>query len=102
VPRANSSNSRGLSDVTMPTALTQPLQLGSQATQLKRIGSLRSSSVALAFAELPDVVTEPGNTKQRTAAPISAQPQSSSDFTDFNLVPSPSPDGASKQPSNAA
>ena len=86
----------------MPIALTQPLQLGSQATQLKRIGSLRSSRVTLAFAVLTGVVNEPGNAKQKTAAPISAQPRSSSDFTDFNLVPSPSPDGASKQPLNAA
>ncbi len=80
----------------MPTALTQPLQLGSQATQLKRIGSLRSSSVTLAFAVLTGVVTEPGNAKHRTAAPISAQPRSSNDFTDLNLVPSPSPKRASK------
>ena len=34
-PRANSSKSFGLSAVTMPTALTQPRQLGWQATQLK-------------------------------------------------------------------
>ena len=34
-PRANSSKSLGLSDVTMPTARTQPLQFGWHATQLK-------------------------------------------------------------------
>jgi len=34
-PRANSSNSLGLSDVTMPIALTQPRQSGWHATQVK-------------------------------------------------------------------
>src|SRR5689334_19771101 len=90
-PRENSSKSRGLSAVTMPTALTQPLQLGLQSIQLKRIGSLRSSSVLLAFAALPDGVTAPGNAKQRAVAPISARPRSSSVFISFNLDPSPSP-----------
>src|ERR1700730_2890328 len=32
-PRANSSKSLGESEVTMPTALTQPVQFGSHATQ---------------------------------------------------------------------
>src|SRR4051794_16834389 len=93
-PRENSSKSRGLSAVTMPTALTQPLQSGLQSTQLKRIGSLRSSSVPEAFAELPDVVTAPGNARQRAVTPISAQPGSSRLLTSFNLVPSPSPNNA--------
>src|SRR5689334_24245582 len=93
-PRANSSKSRGLSAVTMPTALTQLLQLGLHSTQLKRIGSLRSSRVSLAFAELPDVVTAPGNARQRAVAPISAQPEISSDPRDLNSVPSPSPNNA--------
>jgi hypothetical protein len=58
---------------------------------LKRIGSLRSSRAPPAFAELPDVVTKPGDARQRAVAPISAKPRSSSDFKDLNLVPSPSP-----------
>src|SRR5882757_7812774 len=89
-PRANSSKSRGLSAVTMPTALTQPLQFGSQATQPKRIGSLRSSRVTPAIAELPSVVIAPGNAMQRAAA-RSAQPRISSDLTSLNLDPSPKP-----------
>ncbi len=44
-PRENSSKSLGVSAVMMPTALTQPRQFGSQATQLNFIGSLRSSRV---------------------------------------------------------
>ncbi|MGX1056618.1 hypothetical protein AB7M74_007570 [Bradyrhizobium japonicum] len=45
-PRENSSKSLGVSAVMMPTALTQPRQFGSQATQLNFIGSLRSSRAA--------------------------------------------------------
>src|SRR5262245_55593770 len=89
--REYSSQSRGLAAVTMPTALTQPLQSGLHSTQLKRIGSLRSSSVPPAFAELPEVVTAPGNARQRAVAPTSAQPRSSSSPRNLNSVPSPSP-----------
>src|SRR4051794_17593579 len=95
--RANSSKSRGLSEVTMPTALTQPLQLGSQAIQLKRIGSLRSSRVTPACAGLPNSAIAPGNAMQRAAAPSSAQPRRSSDVTDLNLVPSPKPHNEQRQ-----
>ena len=56
-PRANSSKSLGLSEVTMPTAETQPLQFGWHATQLKCIGNLRSSRVPPACAELPGAIT---------------------------------------------
>ncbi len=90
-PRANSSKSLGLSAVTMPTALTQPRQFGWHATQLNRIGSLRSSRVAPACAEPPGVATTPGNAMHRAAAPSSAQPRNSSDLTSLNLVPSPKP-----------
>jgi hypothetical protein len=46
LPRAKSSNSFGVSAVTMPTALTQPRQLGWQSTQSNFIGCLRCSSAA--------------------------------------------------------
>src|SRR5436305_585938 len=88
---ANSSNSLGLSDVTMPTAETQPLQSGWQAFHLKCIGCLRSSSVPPACAELPSVVIAPGNARHRAVAPTSAQPRNFSDVTNLNLVPSPKP-----------
>ena len=88
---ANSSNSRGLSDVTMPTAETQPLQSGWQAFHLKCIGCLRSSRVPPACAELPSVVIAPGNARQTAVAPRSAQPRNFSDLTNLNLVPSPKP-----------
>ena len=52
----------------MPTALTQPRQFGWQATQLNRIGNLRSSRVT-ARAEPPGAATAPGNAMQRAAAP---------------------------------
>src|SRR6266849_5326536 len=90
-PRANSSNSLGLSAVTMPTALTQPRQFGWQATQLNRIGNLRSSSVTPACAEPPSVANTPGNAMQKAAAPSSAQPRNPSDLTSLKLVPSPKP-----------
>ncbi|MCK7475143.1 MAG: hypothetical protein MZV49_20160 [Rhodopseudomonas palustris] len=38
--------------MTTPTALIQPRQFGSQFTQPNRIGSLRSSRIAPAWAEL--------------------------------------------------
>src|SRR6476469_9882945 len=88
-PRANSSKSLGLSAVTMPTALTQPRQFGWQATQLKRIGNLRSSSVTPACADPPSVAITPGTAIQRAAAPSSAQPRNPNDLTSRNLVPSP-------------
>ena len=70
-PRANSSKSLGLSDVTMPTALTQPRQFGSHATQLNRIGNLRSSRVT-ARAEPPGAATAPGNAIPSAAAPAAS------------------------------
>src|SRR6266403_3313476 len=88
-PRANSSKSLGLSAVTTPTALTQPRQFGWHATQLNFIGNLRSSSVTPACAEPPSAAIAPGNAMQRPAAPISAQPRTSSDLTNLKLVPSP-------------
>src|SRR6187431_246144 len=88
---ANSSNARGLSDVTMPTADTQPLQSGWHTFHLNCIGCLRSSRVPPAWAELPSVVIAPGNARQKAVAPRSAQPRNSSDLTDLNLVPSPKP-----------
>src|SRR5207302_1290133 len=90
-PRANSSKSFGLSAVTMPTALTQPRQLGWHATQLNRIGDLRSSRVTPACAEPPSVVMTAGNAMHTAAAPSNAQPRKWSDLINFNLVPSPRP-----------
>src|ERR1700675_2779992 len=87
-PWANSSKSLGLSAVTMPTALIQPPQFGSQAIQLKRLGILRSSRVAPAFAEPPGAA-RPGSAMQKAAAPSSAQPRNPSDVTSLNSVPSP-------------
>jgi hypothetical protein len=77
--------------VTMPTALTQPLQFGWHSTQLNRIGNFRSSSEVPARAEPPSGVTMLGKAMQRAAAPSSAQPRRSSDLTSLNLVPSPKP-----------
>src|SRR3954467_200663 len=88
---ANSSNSLGLSDVTMPTAETQPLQSGWHAFHLKCIGCLRSSRVPPAYAELPSVVTAPGKASQRGGAPGSPQPLKFSNFTILNVVPCPKP-----------
>src|ERR1035438_787976 len=88
-PRAKSSKSFGLSDVTIPTALTQPRQFGWQATQLNFIGNLRSSRVTPAYAELPSVATAPGNAIHRAAAPISAQPRTSGELKSLKPVPSP-------------
>src|SRR6185312_1687288 len=79
-PRANSSKSLGLSAVTMPTALTQPRQLGSQATQLNFIGSLRSSRAPPARAEFPSGAATAGNTRQMAAAQNHAQPRRSYDL----------------------
>jgi hypothetical protein len=73
----------------MPTALTQPRQFGWQATQLNRIGNLRSSSVTPACAEPPSVAITPGNAMQRAAAPSNAQPRNPSELTSLKLVPSP-------------
>src|ERR1700722_3970472 len=83
-PRANSSKSLGLSDVTMPTALTQPRQFGSHATQLNRIGNLRSSRVT-ARAEPPGAATAPGNAIPSAAAHSSVQPRKSSDLTSLKF-----------------
>jgi hypothetical protein len=90
-PRANSSNSRGLSAVTTPIALIHPLQLGWHVTQLKRIGNLRSSRVTPAWAERPDVGPAPVTARQKATAPDSAKPQNFSDPTSLNLVPSRKP-----------
>src|ERR1700758_1313932 len=72
-PRANSSKSLGVSAVTMPTALTQPLQSGWQATQLNFIGNLRSSRATPARAEPPSIAVRPSNAIQRAATPSSIQ-----------------------------
>jgi hypothetical protein len=72
----------------MPTALIQPPQSGSQATQLKRMGNLRSSSVAPAYAGPPGVAI-PGNARHKAAAPSSTPPRNFSDFKSLNSVPSP-------------
>src|SRR6478609_5117608 len=90
-PRANWSNSPGLSAVTTPTALTQPRQLGSQTTQLNFMGNLRSSSAGSARAEPASDIINPGNTTPRAEAPSSAQPRTSSHLNSLNLVPSPTP-----------
>src|SRR3954469_22390389 len=76
---ANSSNCFGVSAVTMPTAPTQPRQLGWQAIQLKRIGSLRSSRVAPPRAELPDVATGAVRATYSAAAQSSTEPPNFSD-----------------------
>ena len=67
----------GLSAVTMPTALTQPVQSGWQATQLNCIGSLRSSSVAAALRgtgqrrdDAGQCDAQGGGAEQRPAAKI--------------------------------
>src|SRR6185437_16133659 len=95
---ANSSKALGLSAVTTPTALTQPRQLGSHATQLNFIGSLRSSRLLPACAGLPNSAAAPGKAKQNAAAQNSAQPRRSADFKIFKLVPSPSPQAGSGKP----
>ena len=87
--RANSSKVLGLSEVTMPTAETHPLQSGWQATQLNCIGSLRSSRVLPAIAEFASGVTASGNPRQMAAAPKRAQARILCDLTNLNLVPSP-------------
>jgi len=91
-PRAKSSKSFGVSAVTTPTALTQPRQFGWQATQVKRIGNLRSSSVAPpACAAPPSVAIVPGSAMKMAAAPSNTQPRKSSDPKNLKLVPSPNP-----------
>src|ERR1700753_2948221 len=105
-PCAKLSKSFGLSWVMMPTALIQPWQFGSQATQLKCIGSLRSSSEAPAFAVSPSVAVTPGSATVRATAPSSAQPRMLSDFTSLNLVPSRKPlyqggDGPAQTPTDS-
>src|ERR1700731_504086 len=90
-PRANSSKSLGLSAVTMPTALTHPRQFGWHATQLKRIGNLRSSSEPLACAEPPSIAWTAGTVMQKAAAPSRAHPRKPSDLTNLKLVPSRKP-----------
>src|SRR5947209_2740250 len=91
LPRANSSKSFGVSVVMIPTALTQPRQLGSQATQENFIGSLRSSSEPPARADEPKVATAPASTTPQAAVPTNNQPRRLSDLRSFKLVPSPSP-----------
>src|SRR5690349_4437112 len=102
-PRANWSKSLGLSAVTTPTALIQPRQLGSHATQLNFIGSLRSSSEPPARADVPNVAVAPGNARHNAAAQNIAQPRRSCDVKRLKLVPSPSPQaGVGKPQRNAA
>src|SRR3569833_3539469 len=84
---AKSSKSLGVSPVTIPTAATHP-QFGSQATQLKRIGSLRSSSVALACAVLPIVKKAPHSAPLIAAPPRSSQ-RSLRDVNNLTRNPSP-------------
>src|SRR3954449_9802741 len=86
--RENSSNSFGVSAVTMPTALTQPRQFGWHATQLNRIGSLRSSRVPPACAEPPETATGPVKAMHSAAAQSSTEPPNFSDS--LKLDPSPS------------
>src|SRR5438045_6550127 len=74
-PRANSSKSPGVSAVTIPTAVTQPRQFGSQAIQLNFMGNLRSSMAPLACAELSSIGTRPGNATQRAAVLSTLQPR---------------------------
>jgi hypothetical protein len=93
-PRAKSSKSFGLSDVTMPTALTQPRQVDWHATQLNRIGNLRSSRLPPACAELSSVAMMPGPAMHRVMAQSSAKPQKRSDLKSLNLVPSRKPNNA--------
>src|SRR5262245_10164216 len=95
--RAKSSKSFGVSAVMMPTALTQPRQLGSQATQVNFIGSLRSSRVPPACAEEPKVANAPNDIKQ-AAVPIRSQPRGSSDLRSFKLVPFPKAPKRSGEP----
>ena len=71
-PRANSSNSLGLSAVTIPAALTQPRQFGWQSTQVNFIGSLRASRATPACAEPLSIAT---NAMQRPAPTSSIQPR---------------------------
>src|SRR6201999_98398 len=97
-PRPKSSKSFGLSEVTMPTALTQPRQFGSQATQLNFIGSLRSSSVPPARAELPSVVTALGTARDKAAKAINAQPRGSCDLKSVKPVPSQAPQSRKSKP----
>src|ERR1700761_4494543 len=85
-PLVNSSKSFGVSPVTMPTAATHP-QFGSQATQLKRIGSLRSSSAPLARAALPEVKRAPQSATLSAAPPRSSQ-RSLSDVNNLTRNPS--------------
>src|SRR4051794_891853 len=86
--RANSSNCFGVSAVTMPTAPTQPRQFGWHATQVNRIGSLRSSRVPPACAEPPETATGPVKAMHSAAAQSSTEPPSFSDS--LKLDPSPS------------
>src|SRR5580704_1213895 len=90
-PRANSSKSLGESAVTMPTALTQPVQLGSQAIQSNFIGSLRSSRVLPARAELPSVATAAGTATDSAAMATSAQPRRSCDLESLKIGSFPKP-----------
>src|SRR3954463_2167717 len=87
--RANSSNSFGVSAVTMPTAPTQPRQFGWHATQVNRIGSLRSSRGPPACAEPPEMATGPVRAMHSAAAQSSTEPPNLSDS--LKLDPSPTP-----------
>src|SRR5882672_5511396 len=71
-PRANSSNSLGLSAVTIPAALTQPRQFGWQSTQVNFIGNLRASRATPACTEPLSIAT---NAMQRPAPTSSIQPR---------------------------
>src|ERR1700744_3005536 len=99
-PEAKSSKSFGLAAVITPTALTHPRQLGSQPTQLNFIGSLRSSRLLPAVAELPSGTAAPGKARHNAAAHTSAQPRRSGDFKRFKLVPSQSPKRTAASPNS--
>jgi hypothetical protein len=86
---ANASKSFGVSPVTMPTAVNQPLQLGSQATQVKRIGSLRSSRTAAEAAVVENAAARPAMLTAK--AHSSAEPLERKDRIKLNPVPFPRP-----------
>src|SRR6516162_8184194 len=95
-PCAKSSKSFGLSAVTMPTALTQPRQLGSQATQLNFIGSLRSSRTPPACAPTPIDATTASETTPNIEMPSILKMRKSGNPTSLkpnpSYAPSPKPE----------
>jgi hypothetical protein len=82
--------------VTIPPTLTQPWQLGWQATQPNFIGILRSSRVAVACAAQRNGATS--EARQSTAVPSNAKQRKSDDLKSLKLVPSPSPSSGPASP----